>query len=559
MPVRSLKLLDWLCLAALVALAAAWASRPLTHDDLFGHLRAGEWMAAHRTVPTADPFSFTRPGARWVTHEWAFSLLAWGIWLAAGYPGLIVTRVLVVLAIGAAVGWRMEIPRSVPWIAGLLGLGLWAVAAELILRAALLSELFLALTLVLLTRFRQTGERRFLVSLAVLFFLWGNVHSGVIFGLYVLGLFALEGAVRERRPVPYLATLAAAAAASLVNPNGIEVWLYPFKLSRILFASGIEWDLGHFAAADPRSNSAFLILGVLLLAGLLPLERLREVSIAEGIATLTFLALSFRSPRFVFHFAVLALPVLYRLHVRRTWSPGMRRIGAAAVVAVLALTAATAWISHPRRLIAPELPDGAVRFLAANGLRGRIFNHQNYGGFLLWRARLPVFWDGRNDVFASLVQEVTTTPFPAVVQRYGIDTLLITEHEYPGIEPEIPDRWGLVYWDDDSAVYLRRDGPFGSRLPGLELHLFPGFGGRPGLEGLARNPRFAAAARGELARLLSFQPENQRALYFLGVISLSQGDLRRAGSELRAALALRPNEQVEKALAVVEEVSRRGR
>jgi hypothetical protein len=555
MPFRPRKLLDWLCLAALVALAAAWASRPLTHDDLFGHLRAGEWMAAHRTVPKADPFSFTRPGARWIAHEWGFSLLAWGIWLAAGYPGLIAARVILVLAIGAAVGWRMvaaagpDPPRSIPWIAALLGLGLWAVAAELILRAALVSELFLALTLVFLTRFRQTGEKRFLVCLIVLFFVWGNLHSGVIFGLYVLGLFAVEGGV--------MTTGAAmlAALASLFNPNGIEVWLYPFKLSRILFASGIEWDLGHFAAADPRSNSAFLILGVLLLAGLIPLERLRAVSIAEGVALLTFLGLSFRSPRFLFHFAILALPVLYRLHAHRA----LRRIGTAAVVLVLTLTAAVAWSNHPRRLIAPELPEGAVRFLAAQGLRGRVFNHQNYGGFLLWRARLPVFWDGRNDVFASLVREVTTTPFPTIVQRYGIDALLITEHEAPGIQPEIPGRWGLVYWDDDSAVYLRRDGPFAPLLPGLELRLFPGFGGRPGLEKLARNPAFAAAARAELARVLAVHPENQRALYFLGVISLSQGDLQRAGSELRSALAIRSNEQVEKALDVVAQMARRGR
>jgi hypothetical protein len=554
----SLKLVDWLCLAALVALAAAWASRPLSHDDLFGHLRTGEWMAAHRTVPKVDPFSFTRPGARWVTHEWGFSLLAWAVWLAAGYPGLIVARVALVLAIGAAVGWRMQTPRSIPWVTALLGLGLWALAAELILRAALVSELFLALTLVLLTRFRETGERRFLIAIAVLFFLWGNLHSGVIFGLFVLGLFALEGAFRERRPKPYLLTLGAAALASLINPNGIEVWLYPFKLSRILFASGIAWDLGHFAAADPRSNTALLILAVLLLAGLLPLEKVRELSIAEGVSILTFLALSFRSPRFLFHFAILALPVLYRLHVRRPlreWTPAMRRIAAAATVLVLALTAATAWLSHPRRLITPQLPEGAVRFRQANRIGGRLghlFHHQNFGGFLLWRTHQPIFWDGRNDVFASLVQEVTTTPFPTIAEHYGIDELLITEHELPGIQPEIPDRWGLVYWDDDSALYLRRDGRFGPLLDRLELRLFPGFGGRPGLEVLARNPPLAAAARAELGRLLAVNPENQRALYFGGVISLYQGDLQRADGELRAALAVRPNEQVEKALAIVE-------
>ena len=479
----------------------------------------------------------------------------------SGYPGLIVARVALVLGIGAAVAWRIraeagtETPLSVPWIAALLGLGLWALAAELILRAALVSELFLALTLVFLTRFRQTGRRRFLTAFVVLFFLWGNLHSGVIFGLFVLGLFALEGAFRERRPKPWLLTLGAAALASLINPNGIEVWLYPFRLSRLLFASGIAWDLGHFAAADPRTNTAFLLLAVLLLAGLLPLEKVRELSIAEGVAILTFLALSFRSPRFLFHFAILALPALYRLHVRRPlrdWTPAMRRIAAAATVLVLALTAATAWLSHPRRLITPQLPDGAVRFREANGIDGRLFNHQNFGGFLLWRTHQPVFWDGRNDVFASLVQEVTTTPFPAIVERYGIEELLITEHELPGIQPEIPERWGLVYWDDDSALYLRRDGRFGPLLDRLELRFFPGFGGRPGLEALARNPPLAAAARAELGRLLAVNPENQRALYFGGVISLYQGDLQRADTELRAALSIRPNEQVEKALAIVE-------
>jgi hypothetical protein len=564
---------DWLCLLGLLALAGAWASLPLTHDDLFGHLRTGAWMAAHHTVPKTDPFSFTRPGARWITHEWGFSLLAWAVWLLSGYPGLLAARVLVVLGIGAAVGWRMtatgcggtaspETPRSVPWLAGLLGVALWMLAPELIARAALISELLLALTLVLLCRHRQTGARRFLVALVALFLLWGNLHSGVIFGLFVLALFAVEAAFRDRRPRLWLATLAAAALASLVNPNGIEVWLYPFRLSRILFASGIDWDLGHFSAGGPAGSSAFLLLAILLLAGLLPLEQIRRVSIAEGVAILTFVGLSFRSPRFLFHFAVVALPVLYRLHAGRAWSPSresLRRLVAAATACALLLTAAVAWLHHPRRLLAPRLPEGAVRFLSAHHIRGRIFNHQNIGGFLLWRTWEPVFWDGRNDVFASLVREVTTTPFPQIVRRYGIEVLLITEHEAPDLEPEIPERWGLVDWDDYNAVYLRRDGPYGALLGRLELRLFPGFGGRPGLEAVAHDPRLAAAARAELSRILAVHPDCQRALYFRGMISLYQGDLRRAAAELQAAAAVRPNEQVEKTLDTVRELARGAR
>lgn len=569
---RNLKLLDWLALAALTALAIARASLPLTHDDLFGHLRTGEHIVETGRVPLTDPFSFTRPGARWITHEWGFSLLAWGIWRLGGYPALIAARVLLILAIGWVIARRAfaeadpEAPRSVPWLALLLGLGLWMLAAELILRAALVSELFLALTLLFLTRFRQTGRRGWLAAVAVLFLLWANLHSGVIFGLFVLGLWTLEAVAagplvrrwpglaplfRAGPPRPYLILLGITIPITLINPNGWEVWLYPFKLSRILFASGIAWDLGHFTAADPRSNSAFLLLLVLLLAGVLPLRRLLALSLAEILGIATFLALSFRSPRFLFHVAILALPALYRLWAGRELSPLLHRLLPAGVATVLALVAATTWLEHPRRLLAPQLPEGAVRFLEAQGFRERVFNHQNYGGFLLWRRREPVFWDGRNDVFVSLVQEVTTTPFPRVVEKYGVEALLIAEHDFEGIAPEIPERWGLVYWDDWSAVYLRRTPEHAALLDRLELSSFPGFGGRPGLEHLARDPRRASLARAELDQVLAAWPENQRALYFRGVLSLYQGNLEAARQDLRAALAIRDNEQVRKVLVAV--------
>jgi hypothetical protein len=571
--VRNLKLFDWLALAALVALAIARASLPLTHDDLFGHLRTGEHIVETGRVPMTDPFSFTRPGVRWITHEWGFSLLTWGIWRLGDYPGLIAARVLLVLAIGWLIGRRAlaeadsEAPRSVPWLILLLGLGLWMLAGELILRAALVSELFLALTLLFLTRFRQTGGRGWLAAIAVLFLLWANLHSGVIFGLFVLGLWALEAAAagpviprwpglaplfRAGSPRPYLMLLGATIPVTLLNPNGWEVWLYPFKLSRILFASGIAWDLGHFAAADPWSNTGFLLLLVLLLAGVLPLRRLLSLSFAEILGIITFFGLSFRSPRFLFHVAILALPALYRLWAGRELSPLLRRLLPAGVATVLTLVAATTWLEHPRRLLASQLPEGAVRFLEAQGFRERVFNHQNYGGFLLWRRREPVFWDGRNDVFASLVQEVTTTPFPRVVDKYGVEALLIAEHDFEGIAPEIPNHWGLVYWDDWSAVYLRRTPEHAALLNRLELSFFPGFGGRPGLEKLARDPRRAPLARAELDQVLAAWPENQRALYFRGVLSLYQGNLEAAGQDLRAALAIRDNEQVRKVLVAIE-------
>jgi hypothetical protein len=646
-------------LASGALLALAWSLHPLVHDDLFWHLRSGEWIAAHHRVPLVDLFSYTRQGARWITHEWGFSLASWLLYRAGGMGGLVVTTALLAVAIFAAVAWRAvdlagaglgaaaapgdaAPPREGATarcllLAALLALGLWAASPEIFLRAALAGELMLALVLAALGRYRRTGRRRWLAALATLFWPWANLHSGVVFGLFVLALYALEPfvgavppapaaspaapaassrssasptspaspwgglAVRLAAAAPLLWTLAAASALTLLNPNGIDGPLYPLLLARILYASGIPWELGHFSATAPAggaADAALWLLLVLLLLSLLPVRQARRLSPAEAASIAVFFVLTLLSHRLVFDLVVIALPTLYKLLVLpapallagagapsspsppsppapaapavppRPAGGGLHGLAgrpalAAAAVALFLLpvgaaaiaASAAGWARRPPAaggLIAEPFPQAAARFVAGQGLAApgdRLFNHQNWGGFIGWRLRVPVFWDGRNDVFAELVREVATQPFGLTASRHRLDWLLIAEHDYPGIQPEIAaGRWGLVYWDDFCAVYLRRGPRYAEPLARLELRLFPPFGGRPGLPALAANPGRAAAARAELARLLAANPENQRARYFQAMISLYQGDLRRGAAELLAAKRIRPNDQVDRVL-----------
>ena len=590
-------------LAAGLALAAALAVRPLAHDDLFGHLQTGAWIARHHAVPRADPFSFTRFGAPWVAHEWGFSLLAYAVFRLAGFAGLKALAALVMVAILAAVVLRTAVaidgdgdgerkpPRALPLaatLAGLAGLGLWTVAAEVFLRAALVGELMLALALLGLTVYSRRGDRRALGCVVAVFFLWGNLHSGVVFGLFVLALYALEPLAARlvlprwprlaplfprRAAAPYLWTFAGALAASLANPNGVATLLYPFRLSRILFGSGIEWNLGHFATVSPARNPRFLLLAALLVVALLP-SRGARLPFAELAAVATFCGLALWIPRLVFDFVVVALPPLGQLLLLRRDSDGSaaeraapaasgrrrREVLAVAVATVLCLAAIRAWAGFTPRPVSRELPTAGVRFLAAHGIRGRIFNHQNFGGTIGWSLGVPIFWDGRNDVFAGLVREVSATPFAETAARYGVDHLLLAENEYRDLLPELATgRWGLVYWDDDCAIYLRRGPRFAPLLGNFELTRFPPFGGRPGLSEAARDPRAAAGLRHDLDQVLAANSDNQRALYFQGVVSLYQKDLPRARRELAAAARLGSNDQVALALARLAELERASR
>ena len=581
-----------LALAGCLAFALALGARPLAHDDLFWHLRCGEWMVRHRAVLHADLFSFTRFGAPWVTHEWGFSLLAYGIFRLAGLAGLRLLAALVTVAVfGAAIlralvataGRRTSpagLPRP-PLVAGLAGLGLWTVAPEIFLRAALIGELMLALVLLGLTVYRRTGRRGALVAVVALFPPWANLHSGVIFGLLLLGLHAgtalatrlvLKGRLSpivSRRPAgPYVWTFLAALMASLANANGVEALLFPLRLRQTLFASGIRWELGHFTAQSPLQNPGFLLLAFFLLMALLPSRTARspvlELLVAgDLLAAGAFFALALWVPRLAFDVVLVALPVTAELLLLRPppdSSPSRLRalVLPLGIALALCLAGGKAWAAWSPRSITRDLPTGGAHFLATHGIRGRIFNHQNFGGLLGWSLDEPIFWDGRNEVFGPLVREVTTTPFPEIAKRYHVDHLVLAEREYTDLLPELASgRWGLVYWDDDCAIYLLRTAKrFQPLLARLELHRFPPFGGSPGLNDLARDPEASASLRRELDQVITANPENQRAHYFQAALSLYQHDLTRARRELEAASRIGPNTQVESALAYLDEIER---
>jgi hypothetical protein len=63
------------CVAlAVYALLLLLGNRLLNDPDTYWHLTVGNWIAEHRMVPAADPFSFTKPGEHWISFEWLSQL-----------------------------------------------------------------------------------------------------------------------------------------------------------------------------------------------------------------------------------------------------------------------------------------------------------------------------------------------------------------------------------------------------------------------------------------------------------------------------------------------------
>ena len=68
----------------------AMATRNVLDPDVWWHLKTGEWIVRHGTVPHADPFSYTRAGQPWTVHEWLCQVAMYGLFRWAGYSGLII-------------------------------------------------------------------------------------------------------------------------------------------------------------------------------------------------------------------------------------------------------------------------------------------------------------------------------------------------------------------------------------------------------------------------------------------------------------------------------------
>ncbi|HMB54050.1 MAG TPA: hypothetical protein VKU40_12090, partial [Thermoanaerobaculia bacterium] len=310
------------------------------------------------------------------------------------------------------------------------------------------------------------------LAAVVLVLAWANLHSGVVFGLFLVALFALEALVADRRRLPaWIALGTACGLAALVNPNGFEALLYPFRLAALLGDPESGFTAGHFTGGWRGPQALLGLLALATLAGWLLRLRQRDEDDRDPraglpgawlLAVAVFAALSWKSDRLALEFAALAVPAVHALWTgwatRRGGWPKPVALGAPLLALAFSLLFAVGVLwARPPGVVSPAFPSGAVEWLETNGIEGRMFNHQNWGAYLYWNLREPIFWDGRNDVFAPVVREVVSTPFHEVADKYGIGTLVLSRREFQDLQPELASgRWRGVYADDRAAIFVRR-------------------------------------------------------------------------------------------------------
>src|SRR5512139_2628511 len=180
---RKLTLPRLVTLLAFIALFAMAVRTPVD-TDMYWHLRTGQFILETRTIPAADPFSWTAAGLPWVDVSWLSQVILYSTYVVLGMPGLaLLVAALVVLAF-VFVWKQME---GGPFLrAFVVVLAAAAAGAVWTPRSQMATFVLTPLIgyLVYLYKWKQLDR---LWVIPIVFVAWVNLHGGYVSGFMLLG------------------------------------------------------------------------------------------------------------------------------------------------------------------------------------------------------------------------------------------------------------------------------------------------------------------------------------------------------------------------------------
>ncbi len=458
-------------LAVLLLGVFAMTARNVTDPDVWWHLKTGELIAEHKTVPRTDPFSYTRAGQPWVAHEWLTELGMYELQGIAGFAGLIL--IFAVFLTAAFFLLYLRCGPS-PYIAGIATLcaalstaPIWGV------RPQVLSLLLVSLWLVILERSERTP--RILWWTLPLTLLWVNLHAGFALGLVLSALFLAADLVETRlQLIPtdkaHIRTSALVLVLDLLvvplNPNGLRMFSYPIETLR---SAAMQNYIAEWASPNFHRPEYWPLL-LIILATFLALACSRSQSRPRDLILLSVsLYASLASIRMIPLFVLIAVPFIAKrlgnwlsTQYPSRLPPSRQVLNAVIILAMATFSAArtTHVIRNQAEAETLEFPSRAVAFLQQHPPAGPIFNHYDWGGYLIWKLypSTLVFIDGRADVYGqSLFHDFADTyefksSSQQILQRWHIQTVIVPPNSALAAGLRSSPGWIISYQDSQAMI-----------------------------------------------------------------------------------------------------------
>ena len=483
----------WPALAVFIAATLA-SLRPIRSYDYFWHLATGRWIVAHHGLPATDPFALASARLPWINGEWLFQIILYPLQQAFGHAGISVAIALLaglVVALGFAVSNRFV---SAPFALMLAVLSWFGAQDRFGARPSTVAALLVVTAIIILSSSLSLLPRTLLF--AILSALWINVHPSALLAPLLAGLWWLGenfAGVKPRAEEGLRGAIlpAFAAIALLANPYGLRGITAPLHLLSSV-------NSGAFVNAEWLSSrpTMFPFLYLTIVLGALVFVQHRQWRAHTGsfliAALLAVLAIQHVRNQGLF-FA--AYPLLVCPAFPPTTARRMKALASAAAALLVTISLITNGLGTG--IDNSVFPVSAVRQLQGTGLRGHIYNPDQFGGFLIWSfyPERRVLQDGRNELYADYLREYEAArldgrKWKALLRKYDLNLAVDEYHResvdvvdfVTGRHSKVPvsriyfpkAEWALVGFDDVAMVFARREAFPSSSIAAFEFrHLVP--------------------------------------------------------------------------------------
>lgn len=478
--------------------------------DFWMHISIGRLIWSLKGLPGHELFPYTMTDRPFLYTSWLFGLVYYLTYQTFDVYGVILLKAVTVTA-AFYILLKDSLKPNGNYLVSIIVMSMVVIIARhrFVERPDTFLMVFLSFSLFSLNAFMY-DNKKYIYALPFVHLIWANSHSSIIlmaipFVSFIIGGMLQLYLANKWMSFPNTLSISQLKAimfiflfsfiASLLNPNFTGQYIYgPDVLSSV-------WPHKVMEGFPPTWNTdkwPYLItLTMLVVFALewLKVFRLKDPvkrgypSFIPIILVIPFIALSFTAIRFDSILAVVAGPVLARslsaLLNSEKWNRIFLKKGVLIAVAV--------WIPFYAILVLPSVdtsydfktfgfgivnssvPEGALKYMDKKEITGRMFNEFGWGGYIVWRdfPKREVFIDPR----ALLPSEALDKFFAAeevpaalddLEKRYGFESVLIAYPSFVSQEMSekeydvalINPKWALVYWDDQSLVYLKRGGRY---------------------------------------------------------------------------------------------------
>ncbi|MGH2574996.1 MAG: hypothetical protein ACRDFC_04770 [Ignavibacteria bacterium] len=487
-------------------------------DDLFWHLETGRYIVETGTIPSTDVFGFATADEQWIPTGWSWDIIMYSMFNISGYLGISIFRTMIfllVFLIYYKILAKLNVSKNI--ILLVLILLTFAIFDRLLPKPQNISYLFLVLLLSIIINFKYINRKnyRILYWLPLIFLIWANMHMGVLAGMGLLGIFLIseiivyffkdkfssnEIAPLSKKDLLRLSAVSAITVISiLINPHGFTKYSYVYSHLTVNMQNEItEW----FSPFNQiYIDRFFTIIYFIFLGGAFLILYYASVKkdLFAVMLCLAFSVYSTQTIRYSIDFMIVMVVYLalsldfFIMNLKSRIIKDLLLKSNELKIGILILLIVIISAIPDNRLYEflnyrrvsgfgiddYYYPANLFNFIEENEIQEigeRPFNSYECGGYFIWS-----FKDRKNFIDSRYLNDSLFNDFNIIdnklpgfekkIKEYDFDyiiwfysDLLI---ELGSMKVSIvsylinkPDEWKLIYWDDNSFLFVKNENKF---------------------------------------------------------------------------------------------------